>query len=68
MANFWYALAAGCGAGTVVTSVGILAWQAFQWFEFGLWPEVPTYYALDYFARVVGRRSEDDQRLPAVAA
>lgn len=49
MANFWYALAAGCGVGTVVISVGILAWQAFQWLEFGIWLEVPAHYALDYF-------------------
>jgi hypothetical protein len=49
MAGIWFALAEGCFVGGLVMSVGILAWQALHWFQFGFSPEIPVSYAFDYF-------------------
>jgi len=49
MAHFFFALALATGVASTLMSSGILAWQTFQWLEFAVWPDVPVYYAFDFF-------------------
>jgi hypothetical protein len=49
MAAIWFALAEGCFVGGLVMSLGVLAWQALHWLQFGFSPEIPVSYAFDYF-------------------
>ena len=49
MAHFFSSLAMATGVASVLMSAGILAWQTFQWHQFAVWPDVPVYYAFDFF-------------------
>ena len=49
MAHFFSSLAIATGVASVLMSAGILAWQTFQWLQFAVWPDVPVYYAFDFF-------------------
>ena len=49
MAHFFFSLAMATRVASVLMSAGILAWQTFQWLQFGVWPDVPVYYAFDFF-------------------